>query len=315
MLVLTDLETDKIAHERELDRFFWLDLESPSDAELEETGKLLGLHAVAMEDTREWEQRPKVDTYENHLLLVFYSARLSARPLEVHVYVSGSFVLTVRRASCTVLDELHAELEKEPIQDEGYLVYRILDTLTDAWFPVIEGIEGRVDTLEDEVLLRARREQLPGIYRLRQDVRELWRLGQAQREVFLQASEAMERLPGLSQGTHAWFRDVNDHLMQVAGELSRQNDDLVSLTGTYFNDLRGRDHRHGLLRPELRLVREPHQLGARLPHLRRRRPRGPDRHRRRDPLDQAPRPVLGLDPPILAAPRRAIHDDRRTRTF
>jgi magnesium transporter len=239
VLVLTDLEPDKIAHERELDRFFWLDLESPSDEELERTGKLLGLHPVALEDTREWEQRPKVDTYSNHLLLVFYSARLSdqgaARPLEVHVYVSGSFILTVRRASCTVLANLHEELEKEPIKDEGYLVYRILDTLTDAWFPVIEGVERRIDALEDAVLLHARREQLPTIYRLRQDVRELWRLGQAQREVFRQASEAIESLAGLSQGTHAWFRDVTDHLTQVAGELSRQNDDLVSLTGTYFN--------------------------------------------------------------------------------
>ncbi|HEX4690763.1 MAG TPA: magnesium transporter CorA family protein [Solirubrobacteraceae bacterium] len=239
MLVLTNLETDKIAHERELDRFFWLDLESPSDAELEETGRLLGLHPVALEDTREWEQRPKVDTYDNHLLLVFYSARLSAqgaaRPLEVHVYVSGSFVLTVRRATCAVLETLHEDLEKEPIHDEGYLVYRILDTLTDAWFPVIEGVERSVDTLEDEVLLRARREHLPTIYRLRQDVRELWRLGQAQREVFRQASEAIESLAGLSQGTHAWFRDVVDHLTQVAGELSRQNDDLVALTSTYFN--------------------------------------------------------------------------------
>jgi magnesium transporter len=239
MLVLTDLERDRIAQERSADRFFWLDLESPTEAELDEAGELLGLHPVALEDTREWAQRPKVDTYGDHLLLVFYTARVSeqgaARPLEVHVYVSGAFVLTVRRASCTVLDGLHARLEKEPIHDEGYLVYRILDTLTDAWFPVIEAVERRIDALEDEVLLRARREQLPTIYRLRQDVRELWRLGQSQREVFRQAAEAMQALAGLQQGTHEWFRDIGDHLAQIGGELSRQNDDLVALTGTYFN--------------------------------------------------------------------------------
>jgi magnesium transporter len=70
---------------------------------------------------------------------------------------------------------------------------------------------------------------------LRQDVRALWRLGQAQREVFRQASDGSRRSPGLSHGSHAWFRDVADHLTQVAGELSRQNDDLVALTSTYFN--------------------------------------------------------------------------------
>jgi magnesium transporter len=239
VLVLTDLEPDRIAQQREHDEFFWLDLENPTDAELHRAGELLGLHPVALEDTREWEQRPKLDTYENHLLLVFYSARLSehggARPLEVHIYVSGSFILTVRRASCTVLEHLHAELEREPIHDEGYLVYRVLDTLTDAWFPVIEANERSIDGVEDQVLLRARREQLPVIYRLRQDVRELWRLGQAQREVFRHASEAMESLDGLSHGTREWFADVADHLTQVAAELNRQNDDLIALTGTYFN--------------------------------------------------------------------------------
>ena len=239
MLVLTDVEPDRIEHQRALDEFFWLDLNDPSADELERAGTLLGLHPVALEDTLEWRQRSKVDSYGDNLLLVFHSARVTsdgaARPLEVHVYVSGSFVLTVRRAACTVLDDLHDRLAKEPIHDEGYLVYRILDTLTDAWFPVIDDLERRIDTLEDQVLLRARREQLPTIYRLRQDVRELWRLGGTQRDVFRQAAEEMQTLGGLSHGTHEWFRDIGDHLYQVAGELSRQNDDLAALTGTYFN--------------------------------------------------------------------------------
>jgi magnesium transporter len=239
MLVLTALDKDKIARQREHDEFFWLDLEDPSDSELDEAGRQLGLHPVALEDTREWDQRPKMDTYGDHLLLVFYTARMSddgrARSLEVHAYISGSFLVTVRRAKCTVLDDLHTALAQEPIHDEGYLVYRVLDTLTDAWFPVIGGLEQRIDALEDQVLLHARREQLPTIYRLRQDVRELWRLGQAQREVFRHAAEAIESLADLSHGTHEWLRDVADHLTQVGGELGRQNDDLIALTGTYFN--------------------------------------------------------------------------------
>jgi magnesium transporter len=239
MLVLTDLDADRINAQRTRDEFFWLDLDDPSAEELERAGRLLGLHPVAIEDTREWRQRPKVDTYDDHLLLVFYSARMPEPGdpglIEVHVYLSGSFVVTVRRRPCETLDDLHAKLAHEPIHDEGYLVYRIIDSLTDAWFPVIDGLESRIDPLEDQVLLRARREQLPTIYRLRQDVRAQWRLSGAQRDVWPQAAEAVCALPGLERGTHAWFRDIGDHLSQVAAELSRQNDDLVALTGTYFN--------------------------------------------------------------------------------
>jgi len=239
MLVLTGLDADRIARQRSRGEFFWLDLENPSQDDLATAGELLGLHPVALEDSHEWRQRPKVDTYDDHLLLVFYSARLAedgrAVPIEVHAYLSGGFVLTVRRSPCTALDDLHQRLAQEPIHDEGYLVYRILDTLADAWYPVITGLEQRIDGLEDQVLLRARREQLPVIYRVRQDVRGLWRIGAAQRDQFGQAAEAIRALGGLEQGTHEWFRDIGDHLSQVAGELSRQNDDLVALTGTYFN--------------------------------------------------------------------------------
>jgi magnesium transporter len=148
--------------------------------------------------------------------------------------VSGDFVLTVRHRDCTALDDLHRDLAQARVEDEGHLVYRILDTLTDAWYPVVEALEARIDALEGEVLLRARREQLAAIYRLRQDVRELDRTAIAQRDHFARAAEAIRTLPGLD-GTREWLRDVGDHLAQLAGELQRQTDDMVALTGTYFN--------------------------------------------------------------------------------
>jgi magnesium transporter len=239
MLVLTDLETDKIEENLRQDHFFWLDLEDPAPEVIHRTAELLHLHPVAVEDSIEFGQRPKVDVYDDHLLIVFYTARVNGdrttSPIEVHLYLSGGFVVTIRREHCTVLEELHTRLADQPIQDEGYLIYRILDTLTDAFYPVISDVEERVDGLEAQILLRARREQLPVIYRLRQDVRELLRIAAAQRDMFPSTAEAIRSLPGLAQGTREYLRDIGDHLAQVAGELARQTDDLNALTGTYFN--------------------------------------------------------------------------------
>jgi magnesium transporter len=239
MLVLTDLERDKIEASLKADHFFWLDLDDPLPGVVQEAADLLHLHPVAVEDTLEFGQRPKVDVYENHLLLVFYTARMTeentAQPVEVHLYLSGGFVVTVRRSTCTVLDQLHKDLGEVPIHDEGYLIYRILDTLTDAYYPVINAVEARVDDLEGQVLLRARREQVPVIYRLRQEVRELLRIAASQRDHSMQTAEAIRSLPGLEQGTREYLRDIGDHLVQIAGELQRQTDDLNALTGTYFN--------------------------------------------------------------------------------
>jgi magnesium transporter len=241
MDVLTKVDKDQIAGHLARDEFFWLDLNSPGDEEFDQLGAELGLHEMAMEDTREFAQRPKVDVYDSHVLVVFYTARENgdeervARPIEVHVYVSGGFIVTVRREACDLLDRLHEALAVQNADAEDFIVYRIFDTLTDAWYPVVNAIESRVDSLEGQVLERARREQLGGIYRIRQEVREHQRLLADQRDHFQPAAEAIRSLAGLKQGTREYLRDVSDHLAQVTGELQRQNDDLVSLASTYFN--------------------------------------------------------------------------------
>jgi magnesium transporter len=241
MDVLTDVDDARIRSLLERHEFFWLDLHAPDPGDFARVGDMLGLHAMAMEDTREFGQRPKVDAYESHVLVVFYTARRTgsdepvATPLEVHVYVSGDFVVTVRKEKCDLLDELHSAIVPQGTETEDYLVYRIFDTLTDAWYPVINAIEDHVDGLEAEVFARARREQLSRIYRLRQEVREHHHLVTDQRDHFEHAAEAIRNLAGLTRGAKEYMRDVGDHLMQISGEFHRQYEDLASLAQTYFN--------------------------------------------------------------------------------
>jgi magnesium transporter len=242
MEVLQTLESERIVALRERDEFFWLDLQDPSEEDLDAIGGLLSIHPVALEDTREFGQRPKLDTYSDHLLLVYYTVRPSRseaeglfEPLEIHIYISGGFVLTVRRDSCAVLDELHELLVPEDTTAEDYLVYRLLDALTDAYYPVLEQLETRVDALEGAVLERPNREHLSQIYRLKQEVNELLRRVTPQRDRFQSATEIILNLPGLTRGSREYLRDIADHLAQIAGELTRQHEDLIGLTTTYFN--------------------------------------------------------------------------------
>jgi magnesium transporter len=239
--VLTQVDAQRIERLVAADEFFWIDLLSPSDDELTQLGRLLRLHPVALEDTREFKQRPKVDVYPEQVLLVFFTARVTgdpgwpATPLEAHVYVSGGFVATVRRDPCTALDQLHDALVPEGKGEEEFIVYRVLDTLTDAFYPVIDALEHEIDGIEREVLDRPRRRHLEQIYRLKQDVHNLQRIVSAQKDQFHVGADSILSLAGLSKGSRPYLRDVGDHLVQVSGELQRQTDDLLSLTQTYFN--------------------------------------------------------------------------------
>jgi magnesium transporter len=234
MDVLTAVDPDRITSDLDVGHPFWLDLAQASGDDIDRVGELLGLHPIAIEDTREFGQRPKVDVYEDHVLLVFFTARLDddgpVVPIEVHVYIASGFLITVRRDTCVLLDQLRNRVE----EIYEHPVYEILDTLTDAFYPVIEGLEDRIDALEAHVLERPRREQLTAIYRLRQEVREIGRLAAIQRDQFAAASDDLLRLIALADAG-AYLRDIGDHLAQVAGELNRQSEDLAALTSTYFN--------------------------------------------------------------------------------
>jgi magnesium transporter len=241
MDVLTAVEGDRIAGHRARDEFFWLDLTHPSAAEIDALREALGLHPMALEDTREFGQRPKVDAYQDYVLVVFYTAAASdARErvvdtVEVHVYVSGHWIVTVHRDGLPLLDRLHHALAPAGTAQEDYLVYRIFDGLTDAFYPAISRIEERIDALEADVLERPRRELLRRVYRRKQEVHELQRLIAGQRDQFQTASGAILELAGLSRGTREYLRDIGDHLTQIGGELQRQSDDLTSLTNIYFS--------------------------------------------------------------------------------
>ena len=234
MDVLTAVDADRIAADQRDRHSFWLDLVRPADEEIDRLGELLELHPVAVEDTREFGQRPKVDVYQDHVLLVFFTARLddegAVTPIEVHVYVAGNFLITVRRDKCAILDDLRDRVE----EIHEHPVYEILDTLTDAFYPVIEGLEERIDALEAEVLTRPRRDQLSQIYRLLQEVRGIGRIASVQRDQFAASSDDVREMLALTD-TGEYLRDIGDHLAQIAGELHAQTEDLSSLTSTYFN--------------------------------------------------------------------------------
>jgi len=241
MDVLTAVDEDRIAAYRRDDEFFWLDLASPDEAAVDALQAALGLHPMAHEDTREFGQAPKVDVYHSYVLVVFFTALASAdparvvQPVEVHVYVSGSWIVTVHQPALPLLEQLHSRLAPAGKREEDYLVYRIFDEMTDAFFPAISAIEDRIDAIEAEVLERPRRELLGRVYRIKQEVHDLQRLIATERDQFQTAADAILDLAGLSRGTRAYLRDVADHLAQMAGDLQLQNDDLTALTGIYFN--------------------------------------------------------------------------------
>ena len=66
---------------------FWLDIENPTDEIIDQLATRLGLHPLAVEDSKQFGQRAKLQVYGNGVLLVGFGLDKQLRePVEVHCY-------------------------------------------------------------------------------------------------------------------------------------------------------------------------------------------------------------------------------------
>ncbi len=243
MRVLTALDADEIALLRERGEFFWLDLHDPSKDDLAALDDLFGLNPLARRQLRAKGQRAKLYLYGDHALMVFWgvsTGQARESVVEVHLLISGDGIVTVRNRACPALHSLRADLETDESGAEQFVLYRILDLLTDAFFPVLERVDDDIDTLEDEVLERPTDEQLQRLSQLKRDLAGLRRIIGPERDLFLRAGEDLEKIPGFEPAARDYFRDLEDHLIRLTDTIDSYRDLLTGAMDVYLSTVSNR---------------------------------------------------------------------------
>jgi magnesium transporter len=189
---------------------------------------------MAVQDTRTFGQAPKLDRYGDVSLLVFYGAREDGRLVENHLYVAAGWLMTVRRSPCIALEQLEGERAGHP---DAWIVYGVMDALTDTFLPGTRELDEQVDALEDRVLdgdsATARRE----VVDLRRRLLALRRVLASQRDVLDRSLSDLPGLPGFGAIDLAYFRDVLDSLRRLTASAEATRDRLVGVLDMADNAL------------------------------------------------------------------------------
>ena len=235
MRVLDHIDRAEIDRQRAAGEFFWLDLQSPADADIDAVSEIFELHPIAVEDMKTFGQRPKIDDYPHFLHIVFFGME-GGKPVEVHLVVHGDAMVTVRRDHCASLLGARARVEATPPEREEYAVYRVLDALTDSFFPYLEDIDEQVDHIEEVVITGGDRADLETIVALKRQLTDVRRRVGPQRDILATADGLFERLPGFTgDGSHDYFRDVYDHLLRITDSIESYRDVLTGLLDVYLS--------------------------------------------------------------------------------
>jgi Mg2+ and Co2+ transporter CorA len=150
--------------------FFWLDLDQPDADDFEILREVFGFHPLAVEDSEHFDQRAKIEDYDDFVFLVVYGASPDDdRLVEVHCFYSERFLVTVHRDDCPAFAEIRRRYQKrdEAIDRPSLLLYRIIDGLVDSFFPILADFDDRIDELEDQIFREASDKQLQEIFAMK----------------------------------------------------------------------------------------------------------------------------------------------------
>ena len=244
---LTQIDEKRIRAHLASDEFFWLDLTAPDQHDLEELRRIFGFHPLALQDTDEFGQRPKLDDYEDYVFLVYYGAYrdhpADAGPLrEVHMYISGRFLVTAHRTPLPSLERQREQLNGRVLHSEQFLIYRVLDTLTDSFFPMLSDMDDEIDTLEASILATPTEAALQRLFGLKRELVAMRKVVTPQRDLFARSVDQIAELPGLKLDERDYFRDVYDHLIRISDLIDSYRDLLSGATDMYLSTVSNRQN-------------------------------------------------------------------------
>jgi magnesium transporter len=161
-------------------------------------------------------QRPKLDSYGDVVFLAVRTAQLAGERIdfgETHLIVGKSFIISIRHGASASYTPVRTRCERSPELmriGESFVIYAILDFITDNYFPVLDAIEDELEEIESEIFAAApANEKIERIYRLRVEL-------QGMRRVVAPMLEICNRLArhdfwATAQAIVPYLHDLHDH--------------------------------------------------------------------------------------------------------
>ncbi|RYG75266.1 hypothetical protein EON77_11390, partial [bacterium] len=208
----------------------WLDMHQPTDEEYALLDDVFGFHPLAIEDTIQYNQRPKIENYNHigdvHNAGYFYMVihgpdlatfRENVRTKELDIFVSERYLVTIHEERMTSVEHVMNRCKGDPrrILSSGIdiILHNILDQLVDHYQPILEHLQESIEKLEDDALANPAPSLLGEISREKRELLGLRRVIGPQRDVIALLSRG--EVPFIRESTRVYFRDVQDHLVRA----------------------------------------------------------------------------------------------------
>jgi magnesium transporter len=218
---------------------FWVDIFDCTDAEAGILREVFKFHPLAIEDTRNHRQRPKIEEYDGYLFLIINSisvvdtADAAAQKTadatyhdlnfrEIDLFVGRNYVVSVHNAHENIIEQAKrrfSNLGASFSMTTSYMLYTLLDVVVDEYFPVMDMFEEEIGDLEDTILEKPNQQHLNRLFELKHMMLHMWRVVWPERDML--STLAQPHILNFTQQNNSqyYLRDVADHLLWIADML------------------------------------------------------------------------------------------------
>ncbi len=206
-------------------------------------GEVFDLHPLLLEDVVNVPQRPKVEEYDDRLLIVARQVEVTETGFDsqqVSLVLGPQFLMLVCERDTgggfeLVRDQIRAQKGAICARGADYLAYALLDAIIDGFFPVLERYGDRIERLEEEIISDPSPKTLKKVYRVRRELLNLRRTIWPQRS----AINSLERNRSdlVSRDVEIYLRDCYDHAIQVLDTIETYRELASSLMDVYLSSV------------------------------------------------------------------------------
>ena len=220
----------------------WLDIQDIDDTDIDLLTAIFNIHPLTIEDFIMVNARPKVENFKDYLFLIMFSLECAGKCDskiklgEMDFCLGKNFLVTSHNNLIPTLALDKERIRKDsPIIKNGadFLLYAIIDSLVDSYFPVIHEFDESVDRMSDELFKDPTNETLKKIYTLKNEIIHLRRTIGPQADV----------ISLLTRGDYAqvtapnaiYFRNIYDGLIRINDIVGTSRDIITGAMEAYVS--------------------------------------------------------------------------------
>ena len=234
--IFTPVDDPQISLQAPEKGFYWI------DASIEDIYSLQGLfqlHNLAVEDClNEDEQRPKLEIYDQHYFIVLNSIRYDNEVIflrALNIFLGQHFIITLTQQKINEIRTIKPVLLEEKVSHPDHFLYHLIDKVVDNYFAVADRIESKIEMLEEDILMHAKKSHLNEIIGLRSEILWLKKVLGPHRELI--ATLIKKDLKFINDTLQKYFHDIYENTVKISETFETFRDLVGNLREAYQSSL------------------------------------------------------------------------------